>query len=99
MLIEIETRLASLEEIVRELHAKRMAFLEAPGDRTRRPVHLVLALPVTRRHHALAASHPEIIRTAFPEPSAAIRRALISPPADWPGDGILWMRREPPATP
>ena len=95
VLIEVETRLASLEEIVRELHAKRMAFLEAPDGAAHRPVHVVLALPVTRRHHALVANHPEIIRTAFPAPSAAIRRALVSPPATWPGDGILWIHREP----
>jgi hypothetical protein len=94
VLIEVETRLASLEEIVRELHAKRAAFMDAAPGGSRLPVHLVLALPVTRLH-ALVADHPQIIRSAFPTPSAAIRRALVSPPAPWPGDGILWMRREP----
>jgi transcriptional regulator with XRE-family HTH domain len=96
VLIEVETRLASLEEIVRELHAKRKAFLEAQLDRPGRPVYVVLALPMTRRHHALVADHPEIIRAAFPSTSASIRRALISSSAAWPGDGILWIRREAP---
>lgn len=92
ILIEVETRVGSLEEIVRELHAKRRAFVDAAATGGRR-VHVALALPVTRRHTTLVKAHPEIVRAAFPASSAAIRSALTSPSQLWPGDGLLWVRR------
>ena len=96
VLVEVETRLASLEEILRELHSKRRAVLESLGVGTVRRVHVVLVLPVTRRHSEMVKAHLEIIRAAFPVPSPAIRRALTSPAASWPGDGLLWVRRPAP---
>ena len=93
ILIEVETRVGSLEEIVRELHSKRRAFVEAAcADRHRR-VDVVLVLPLTRRHSTMVKAHPEIVRAAFPVSSPAIRRALTSASHPWPGDGILWVRR------
>lgn len=45
--IEVETHLVSLEEIIRELHAKRQALAEADGaiglEGSVRPIHVVLA--------------------------------------------------------
>jgi len=93
VLIEVETRVASLEEIVRELHSKRQAVVESLGVSSRRRVHVVLALPVTHRHSTMVKAHPEIIRAAFPVRSAGIRRALIGQAQQWPGDGLLWVRR------
>ncbi|MGH2465859.1 MAG: helix-turn-helix transcriptional regulator, partial [Candidatus Limnocylindrales bacterium] len=91
VLFEVETRLDSLEEIVRELHSKRSAFLEAPGSGRRRRVHVVLVLPATRRHRAIIRAHPEIVRSAFPISSLALSRALAGAGEAWPGDGILWV--------
>ncbi len=97
ILIEVETRVESLEEIVRELHSKRRAFVESAGADGNRPIHVVLVLPLTRRHSTMAKAHPEIVRAAFPVSSSAIRRALTSGPGAWPGDGLLWVRRQPTA--
>ena len=93
VLIEVETRVGSLEEIVRELHSKRRAFVESMGAESGRRIHVVLVMPFTRRHSTMVGAHPEIIRTAFPVPSSAVRRALTSPAQPWPGDGLLWVRR------
>jgi transcriptional regulator with XRE-family HTH domain len=94
ILVEVETRVDSLEGIVRELHAKRRAILESFGAGAIRRVHVVLVLPVTRRHSTMVKAHPEIIRAAFPVPSAVIRRALTGPATTCPGDGLLWIRRQ-----
>jgi hypothetical protein len=89
VLIEIESRLGSLEEIIRELHMKRAAFASSgPPDRSS---HVVLALPVTRHHRAIVAAHPETVRAAFPAASASIDAALRDSDLAWLGDGILWM--------
>jgi transcriptional regulator with XRE-family HTH domain len=93
ILIEVETRVGSLEEIVRELHSKRRAFVESAGPGGNGQVHVVLAIPPTRRHTMMVKAHPEIIRAAFPSTSGAIRRALASSTPTWPGDGLLWVRR------
>ena len=93
VLIEVETRLASLEEIIRELHVKRQAFVEGVGGTPVRPIHVVLALPPTRRHRAIVREHPDLIRAAFPVPSTAIARGLADADKPWPGDGLLWVRR------
>jgi len=61
----------------------------AVGGRLR--VHVVLVLPPTRHHQALLRELPTTLRAAFPIGSADLRRALESPDAPWPGDGILWV--------
>jgi len=99
VLIEVETRIGSLEEIIRELHSKRQALAEEPAPETdaapgRRPVHVVLALPSTRHHRSIAAAHPRTISTVFPIPSTALARALSDGTSRWPGDGILWLPRD-----
>jgi len=97
VLIEVETRIGSLEEIIRELHSKRQALAEeqqAEGGPTRRPIHVVLALPATRHHQLIVAAHPKTISTAFPIPSRALARALATGTSPWPGDGILWIPRD-----
>jgi transcriptional regulator with XRE-family HTH domain len=103
VMVEIETHVSSLEEIIRELHAKRqtlVASLEStrPGL-VQQPIHVVLALPVTRHHRSIAAAHPRTIATAFPASSAAMERALGNASEPWPGDGILWLRRPTRAQP
>lgn len=94
ILIEVETRVESLEEIVRELHSKRRAVVEALGAPMSRRVHVALALPVTRRHTRMVKAHPEIVRAAFPVSSPAIQRALTNGSSTWQGDGLLWVRRQ-----
>jgi transcriptional regulator with XRE-family HTH domain len=93
VLIEVETRLNSLEEIIRELHAKRQAFHDAAPGTATKPIYVVLALPVTRHHHAIVRAHPDLIRAAFPATSIQISRALADASRAWPGDGVLWIRR------
>jgi transcriptional regulator with XRE-family HTH domain len=89
VLIEVESRLRAIEEIVRELHGKRAAVTEAAGPDRR--VHVVLALPATRHHRELVRALPLTIRAAFPVPSAELHRALTQPSLTWPGDAILWV--------
>jgi transcriptional regulator with XRE-family HTH domain len=89
VLFEIESRVRRMEQLARELHAKREAVESAarPGVR----VYVVLVLPPTRHHQALIRGLPTTIRTAFPAPSPALRHALESAERPWPGDGILWL--------
>jgi hypothetical protein len=89
VLIEVESRVGSLEEIIRELHVKRDAF--ASGALADRPIHIVLAMPITRHHRAILAKNPETIAAAFPVASALIDAALKDIDLAWPGDGILWI--------
>ena len=89
VLIEVESRIRRLEEIQRELHAKRDAVLVRSGSE--RCVHVVLALPPTHHHRALVRTHPALVAAAFPVSSAHIRRALSAPAQPFPGDGILWV--------
>ena len=89
VLCEIESRARRVEQLVRELHAKREAVEVAVGGRLR--VHAVLVLPPTRHHQAFVRELPATLRAAFPVGSADLRRALESPDAPWPGDGILWV--------
>lgn len=99
VLLEVESRVASLEGIVRELHAKRQALLESSELPTDRRIYCVLVLPVTRHHRALVRDHPETIRSAFPASSTTLLRALRDASVPWPDDGILWIRREPNGAP
>lgn len=89
VLLEIESRARRLEQLVRELHAKREAAQATARSGVR--VHVVLVLPPTRHHQALVRALPTTIRTAFPVPSPVLRRALESATERWPGDGILWL--------
>lgn len=89
VLVEVETRLRRLEEIIRELHAKRDAAIA--GGPAQRRVHVVLVLPPTRHHRAIARSHPASMKAAFPIASPALLESLRSPSETWPGDGILWV--------
>src|SRR5204863_512887 len=94
VLIEVESRVSRLEEIVREGHIKQAATREsAPGRR----VNVVLVLPLTRHHRALAGQHRATIAAAFPVSSDAIRHALERDDGPWPGDGILWVTAAGPA--
>ena len=88
VLMEVESHVRAFEAIIREGAEKRVAVLAAePGRR----VYVVLVLPPTRHHRALASTHPEIVRAAFPAASTEIAQALATPSAAWPGDGILWL--------
>jgi hypothetical protein len=90
VLVEVETRVRRLEEIVREQHDKREAVRGSQGAGEKR-VHVVLVVPPTRHHRALVRAHPATIGTAYPAPSTALRAALESATGDWPGDGLLWI--------
>jgi hypothetical protein len=103
VLCEVETRVGSLEEIIRELHAKRDAIRTAiaPNARARLPIHVVLIMPRTRHHQAIVRDHPRTIQAALPMRSEAISAALDNAACPWSGDGILWVRAtlEPAAKP
>lgn len=89
ILVEVETRLRRLEEIVRELHAKRDAVLTAVPLGSR--VHCVLAIPPTRHHRAVVREHATSMAIAFPVPPEVIRHSLTAADGSWPGDGILFV--------
>ena len=89
VLMEIESRVRRMEQLVRELHAKREAVDTAYGGRAR--VHVVLVLPPTRHHQSLVRTLDRTVRAAFPVGSADLRRSLEAPAGAWPGDGILWI--------
>ncbi len=99
VLIEVETRLSSIEEIIRELHSKRQAIAgSSDTGPVRRSIHVVLVLPRTHRNRSVTGPHPKLIGTAFPVPTTALKRALADASLRWPGDGILWVsptKREP----
>lgn len=107
VLLEVESRLTSLEEIVRELHSKRQAFADtgrSEGEaRAARTIHVVLVLPRTRHHRSIVEAHPRTVRAAFPTPSSELARALAGEAGRCPGDGILWVpaaaRTGPPLVP
>ena len=88
-LFEVETRVRRMEQLARELHAKRAAVKAAV--RTPVSVHVVLVLPPTRHHQALVRELTTTLRVAFPIPSPTLRRAIASATETWPGDGILWL--------
>ena len=94
VLCEVETRVGSLEEIIRELHAKRDALRGSlgSGPRADLPIHAVLVLPRTRHHQAILREHPRTIQAAFPMRPDAVAAALEDVAAPWSGDGILWAR-------
>ena len=83
---EVESRVGSLEEIIRELHAKRSAVQVT----TRMAVRAVLVLPRTRHHLDIVRHHPRTIEAAFPMPADAVEAALADASQPWAGDGILW---------
>jgi transcriptional regulator with XRE-family HTH domain len=89
VLIEYESRIGKLEEIVRECHDKREAVAAAVGPDRR--VHVLLALSMTKRHRALVGDHPATIVATFPLSNAEIETVLVGPDGRWPGDGILWV--------
>jgi transcriptional regulator with XRE-family HTH domain len=93
VLNEVETRVRRLEEIQRELHAKRDAVVEQFGSD--RPVHVVLVIPPTHRHRAIVRDHAAQLAAAFPARSPAIRSALADAAQPFPGDGILWIAGSP----
>jgi len=89
VLIEVETRIGTWEEIIRECHDKREAVKAVA--RTDHRVHAVLGLPKTARHRALVRDHPQTIEAAFPSSARDLEQALASAAGPWPGDGILWV--------
>jgi Helix-turn-helix. len=93
VLIEVESRVRSLEAIIRECAEKRAAV--AASIAADRGVHVVLVLPPTRHHKTLVVAHPRILATAFPASHDQLGRALSDAAMAWPGDGILWVAPTP----
>lgn len=91
VLTEVETRVGSLEEIVRELHSKRQAIASTEPDGARRSIYVVLCLPKTRHHTSIVRAHPRTIAAAFPASSADLLAALGDCSKPWPGDGLLFL--------
>jgi transcriptional regulator with XRE-family HTH domain len=92
ILCEVESRVGSLEEIVRELHSKRDAVRSTRGVISGSPIRVVLILPRTRHHLEIVRHHPKTIEAAFSMPSAAVAAALQDAAIPWTGDGILWSK-------
>ena len=99
VLCEVETRVGSLEEIIRELHSKRDAVRSshASSRGAGLPIHAVLILPRTRHHQAIIREHPRTIEAAFPMRPEAVAEAMRDAAMHWVGDGILWTRVAPTA--
>jgi len=95
VLCEVESRVGSLEEIIRELHSKRDAFRITTDATAGPPIRAVLILPRTRHHLAIVSHHPITIQAAFPMRSDAVAAALGDVNVPWTGDGILWTRVAP----
>ena len=91
---EVESRVGSLEEIIRELHGKRAALRAAlgAGRHAGLPIQAVLVLPRTRHHQAIVRDHPRTIQAACPMRPEAVEAALKDVTIPWTGDGILWVR-------
>ena len=89
VLVEVESRLGSLEEIIRELHSKRQALAEAEPVGAQRPIYVVLCLPRTWHHASILRTHPRTTAAAFPASSADLLAALGDCSKPWPGDGLL----------
>ena len=89
VLVEIETRLHRLEELQRELTAKREALLAQFGRE--RPAFVVLVLPPTHRNRRIVGDLPGLIGAAFPASSRQLLPALANADVPWPGDGVLWV--------
>jgi transcriptional regulator with XRE-family HTH domain len=60
-----------------------------PGRRPR--VGRLMLLRSTCASRSIARDFREILAVAYPADSRAIRRALTSPDAPWPGNGMLWI--------
>ena len=95
VLVEVVSHVGRWEECIRELHQKREAV--AASLPLGCACHVLLVLPATQHHRALARAHPATIEAAFPAPAHALREALTGEDVAWPGDGILWVSagREP----
>ena len=60
-----------------------------PGRRPR--VGRLLLLRSSQASRSIARDFPGILAVAYPADSRAIRRALTTPDAPWPGNGMLWI--------
>jgi len=93
VLVEVESRLLSLEAIVREQHLKRDAVAQrSPPDMR---IHTALVLPPTRANRAVVEQHPNVIRASYPASGTAAMRALRTASGSWPGDAIIWLSGRP----
>jgi Helix-turn-helix. len=91
VLMEVETHVRAFEAIIRACAEKRAAVADTHSAAAGPRIHVVLVLPPTRHHRALASAHPGIVAAAFPAGHDSMARALANPDIPWPGDGILWM--------
>jgi transcriptional regulator with XRE-family HTH domain len=90
IVVEVERALLDLQAQLRAAQLKRLAMAE----RTGRPVHLVIAVPDTRRNRATVLSHQSLLVAALPVPSKTIWGCLRSG-LEVTGDGLLWVRVPP----
>jgi hypothetical protein len=72
---------------LRAAQLKRTAMAGQLG----RAVHLVMAVPDTRRNRAVVLDHRQIVESALPIPSRRIWSSLRSGNSVG-GDGLLWVR-------
>ena len=85
--VEIERALLDFQAQLRAAQLKRTAMAGQLG----RAVHLVMAVPDTRRNRAVVLDHRQIVESALPIPSRRIWASLRSGNSVG-GDGLLWVR-------
>jgi transcriptional regulator with XRE-family HTH domain len=95
--LEAESGLRRVEQQLRwsglkteSLPSSQLWAFAGPEGAVRPSVSRVLLLRSTRATREIVNALPGTFATAFPAPAAAIRDALMSPSARWPGDGVLW---------
>jgi transcriptional regulator with XRE-family HTH domain len=85
--VEIERALMDFQAQLRSAQLKRTAM----AHRLDRAVHLVIAVPDTRRNRAVISEHRQSVESALPIPSRRIWAAFRSA-SPVGGDGLLWVR-------
>jgi len=85
--VEIERALLDFQAQLRSAQLKRAAM----AHRLDRAVHLVIAVPDTRRNRAVMNEHRRSVESALPIPSRRIWASLRSA-SPVGGDGLLWVR-------
>jgi transcriptional regulator with XRE-family HTH domain len=85
--LEVERALLDLQAQLRAAQLKRAATVE----RTGRTIHLLIAVPDTRRNRAAVLTHRSLLAATLPVPSRRIWTCLrAGMPLE--GDGLLWVR-------
>jgi transcriptional regulator with XRE-family HTH domain len=87
---EFQSEMRRLEQQIRWHNEKAAAFAtDAEGGA--RPIGRLLILRSTTANRAIARTYQGTLAAAYPGRTVEVWRA-VTEGADWPGDGVLWMR-------